>query len=101
MIFKIFSPNNSAKKLAFVTENKANFFKKIDRDIGFREKRQFFRPKLSKIDENCDHNIGPGLNMGIISNQKSLFGYILEDLGVDNLAYFVSIRLFYNIWYVS
>jgi hypothetical protein len=26
---------------------------------GFREKRQFFRQKLSKIGENCDHNIDP------------------------------------------
>jgi hypothetical protein len=26
---------------------------------GFWEKRQFFRRKLSKIAENCDHNIDP------------------------------------------
>jgi hypothetical protein len=34
MIFKIFSPKNLAKKMAFLTENKANL-KKIDRNIGF------------------------------------------------------------------
>jgi hypothetical protein len=31
----------------------------FDHNIGFREKRQFFRQKLSKIAENCDHNIDP------------------------------------------
>jgi hypothetical protein len=30
-------------------------------NIGFREKRQFFGQKLSKIAENCDHNIDPRL----------------------------------------
>jgi hypothetical protein len=30
---------------------------KFDHNIVFREKRQFFRQKLSKITENCDHNI--------------------------------------------
>jgi hypothetical protein len=33
--------------------------KKIDHNIGFREKRQFFHRKLGKIAENCDHNIDP------------------------------------------
>jgi hypothetical protein len=31
----------------------------IDHNIGFWEKRQFYRQKLSKIAENCDHNIDP------------------------------------------
>jgi hypothetical protein len=31
----------------------------VDHNIGFREKRQFFRRKLAKIAENCDHNIDP------------------------------------------
>jgi hypothetical protein len=31
----------------------------FDLNIGFWEKRQFFRQKLSKISENCDHNIDP------------------------------------------
>jgi hypothetical protein len=34
MIFKIFSPKNSAKKFAFLTENKANFFEN-DHNIVF------------------------------------------------------------------
>jgi hypothetical protein len=35
MIFKIFSPKNLAKKLAFLTQNKAKFEKKFDHNIGF------------------------------------------------------------------
>jgi hypothetical protein len=31
----------------------------FDHNIGFGEKRQFFRRKSSKIAENCDHNIDP------------------------------------------
>jgi hypothetical protein len=31
----------------------------FDHTIGFWEKRQFFRRKLAKIAENCDHNIDP------------------------------------------
>jgi hypothetical protein len=34
----------------------------FDHNIGFREKRQFFRRKLAKIAENCDHNIDPRFN---------------------------------------
>jgi hypothetical protein len=33
---------------------------KIHHNIGFREKRQFFRQKLSKIAKNCDNRIDPG-----------------------------------------
>jgi hypothetical protein len=33
--------------------------KNFDNNIGFGEKRHFFRRKLSKIAENCDHNIDP------------------------------------------
>jgi hypothetical protein len=36
----------------------------FDHNIGFCEKRQFFRQKLSKIAENSDHNIDPALSAG-------------------------------------
>jgi hypothetical protein len=42
--------------LAYLTQNKDNLKKKIDHNIGVWEKT--FRQKLSKIAENCDHNIG-------------------------------------------
>jgi hypothetical protein len=34
MIFKIFSPKNLAKKMAFLTKNKGKFWKKLDHNIG-------------------------------------------------------------------
>jgi hypothetical protein len=43
MIFKIFSPKFLAKKLAFLTQDKAKFWNKIDHNIGFWQKSQFFR----------------------------------------------------------
>jgi hypothetical protein len=58
-ILKIFSPKKLAKILAFFAQTKASFCKNCDHNIGFREKRQFFRRKLAKNAENCDHNIDP------------------------------------------
>jgi hypothetical protein len=57
MIFKIFSPKNSAKKLAFLTQNKAKLCKILIITLVF-EKNANGR-KSSKIAENCDHNIDP------------------------------------------
>jgi hypothetical protein len=57
MILKIFSPKNSAK-IAFLTENTAKFCKILIITFVFEKNANFFR-KLSKIEENCDHNIGP------------------------------------------
>jgi hypothetical protein len=56
MIFKIFSPKNSAKKLAFLTQNKGKLSKILIITLDF-EKNAIFCRKLSKIAENCDHNI--------------------------------------------
>jgi hypothetical protein len=49
-----------AEKLAFFAQTTASFLNEIDHNIGFWERRQFFRPKSAKIAENCDHNIDPG-----------------------------------------
>jgi hypothetical protein len=51
--------------LAFLTQNKAKLCKNFDHNTGFLEKRQFFRRKLAKIAENCDHNIDPWPMKGI------------------------------------
>jgi hypothetical protein len=53
------SPKNSAKKLAFFTRNKDKLCKILNITLVFEKKRRFFRRKLSKIAENCDHNIDP------------------------------------------
>jgi hypothetical protein len=47
--------------LKYFLKTKPNFEKKVDHNIGFWEKRQFFRRKLVKIAENCDYNIDPWL----------------------------------------
>jgi hypothetical protein len=44
MILKIFSQ----KKLALLTQNKANFFNKFDHNTGFFRKTPIFSPKIGK-----------------------------------------------------
>jgi hypothetical protein len=46
MIFKIFSPKNSAKKLAFFTQNKAKLCKILIITLVFEKKLQFFSPQI-------------------------------------------------------
>jgi hypothetical protein len=62
----------------------------VDHNIGFWEKRQFFRRKLSRIAENCDHNIDPRLGdispFGRIIKVKTRF-YISTKLEL-NLTHF-------------
>jgi hypothetical protein len=59
VILKIFSPKNFANKLAFFAQSKAKLRKNVIITLVFEKKRQFFRKKLAKIAENCDHNIDP------------------------------------------
>jgi hypothetical protein len=51
----------------------------FDHNIGFWEKRQFFRQNLSKIAENCDHNIAqsghPARYICIISKFGTIYLY--------------------------
>jgi hypothetical protein len=58
MNLKIFSPKKIAKKLAFLTQNKAKLCKILIITLVF-EKNANFSPKIGKIAENCDHNIDP------------------------------------------
>jgi hypothetical protein len=57
MIFKLFSPKNLAKILAFFAQSTASFCKKLQ--SVFEKNVILFRRKLAKIAENCDHNIDP------------------------------------------
>jgi hypothetical protein len=59
MISKIFSLKNLAKKLSFLTQNKATFYNNLIITFVFKKNANFFRRKLGKIVENCDHNINP------------------------------------------
>jgi hypothetical protein len=70
MILKLFSPKNLAKILAFFARSTVTFCKKNYHNIGY-----FFRQKLSKIAENCDHISDPRL--GEISPKGRLFTWIV------------------------
>jgi hypothetical protein len=48
MIFKIFSPKKSTKKLAFLTENKAKLFNKLIITLVFEKNANFFAEKYQK-----------------------------------------------------
>jgi hypothetical protein len=49
MIFKIFSPKNSAKKLAFLTENKAKLCKNWIITLVFEKNANFFAENCQKL----------------------------------------------------
>jgi hypothetical protein len=51
----------------------------FDRNINFREKRQFFLQKFSKIAENCDHNIDPRLGDFSPHRQSFTLGSFFEN----------------------
>jgi hypothetical protein len=61
MIFNIFLQKNSAKNIGFFTQNKAKLCKCLIITLVFEKSANFFRRKLSKIAENCGHNIDPRL----------------------------------------
>jgi hypothetical protein len=48
MIFQIFSPKNFAKILAFLTKNKANFYKKLIITLVFKKNANFFAENWEK-----------------------------------------------------
>jgi hypothetical protein len=59
MIIKMFSPKHFAKNLACFAQTTARFCKNVIIALVFEKKRQFFRQKMAKIGEKCDHNIDP------------------------------------------
>jgi uncharacterized PurR-regulated membrane protein YhhQ (DUF165 family) len=56
MIFRYFRRKNR-QKWAFLAQNKATLFKNLVVTLVFEKNANFLRQKLSKIAENCDHNI--------------------------------------------
>jgi hypothetical protein len=57
--FKIFSPKNLAKILAFIAQTTITFCKNMIIKLVFEKTATFFRRKLAKIVENYDRNIDP------------------------------------------
>jgi NADPH:quinone reductase-like Zn-dependent oxidoreductase len=66
MILKIFLAKNSAKKMAFFSQNKAKLCKLLIATLVFDKNANFFAEKLSKIAENCDHYFDPRLRTNAI-----------------------------------
>jgi hypothetical protein len=56
--FKYFHQQKSTKKFAFLAQNKTKVCKILIITLVF-DKNAIFCRKLSKIAENCDHNIDP------------------------------------------
>jgi hypothetical protein len=59
---KIFSPKILAKMLAFFADATACLCKNLITTLVFEKNANFFRRKLAKIAENCDHNIDLTVN---------------------------------------
>jgi hypothetical protein len=80
--------------------------------LVFEKKRQFCRRKLSKIAENCDHNIVPWcilrallsnltvwLPDGLFSNQKIPIWEKLQGLRLENVDIFYGhLEYFMDVW---
>jgi hypothetical protein len=62
MIFKIFSPKNSAKKLAFLTQNKAKLFKIVIITLVFEKNANFFAENCRKSQKIVIITSTPGAN---------------------------------------
>jgi hypothetical protein len=71
MILKIFLPKNSAKKLAFLTQNKAELCKILIITLVFEKIAKFFAENGQKSQKIMIITSTPD---GIFSNQKSKFG---------------------------
>jgi hypothetical protein len=71
--FKYFRRKIQQKHLAFLTQNKSKLSKTLIITLVF-EKNAIFCRKLSKIAENCHHNIDHWVPDCLFSNQKSQFG---------------------------
>jgi hypothetical protein len=61
MIFKIFSPKNSAKKSAFLTQNKAKLYKNFIITLVFEKNANFFAENLQKSQKIVIITSTPGL----------------------------------------
>jgi hypothetical protein len=62
MIFKYIFVEKFSKNIGVFLLKLEQILQKFYHNIGFWEKRLFFRRKLAKIAEKCDHNIDPSNN---------------------------------------
>jgi hypothetical protein len=57
--FKNIFAKKISEKIGVFAQNTTSFWKKLTITLVFEYKSQFFRRKLAKIAENCDHSIHP------------------------------------------
>jgi hypothetical protein len=70
--------------------------KNFDHNIGFCEKTPFFRRKLSKIAENCDHNIDPRVGDFSPVLQLLTLGSLFENYRDIFAHFFPRIKVMYQ-----
>jgi hypothetical protein len=68
MIFKIFLPKKFAKNLAFLTQNKAKFGKKLIITLVFKKNANFFAEKWEKLQKIVIIKSTPGNEPRIFLN---------------------------------
>jgi hypothetical protein len=71
MVFKIFSPKNSAKKLAFLTQNKGKLCKFLIITLVFEKNANFFAENWRKSQKIVITTSTPGANVKINFHQFS------------------------------
>jgi hypothetical protein len=76
MIFGNTFAEKRPKKLAFLPQNKAKLYKILIITLVFK-KNAIFCQKLSKIAENCDHNIDPRL--AVSTNTEAIYAAENDD----------------------
>jgi hypothetical protein len=64
MIFKIFSPKIFATKLAFLTQNKAKYWKKLITTLVFQKNAKFFAKNWEKLPKIVIITSTPGSALG-------------------------------------
>jgi hypothetical protein len=80
MILKIFSPKNLAKKMAFLTQNKAKFWKNLIITLVFEKNANFFVENGRKSQKNVIITSTPGSLKITVGSQ--FFGYFIPRLKI-------------------
>jgi hypothetical protein len=73
MIFRYFRQKDWRKNRRLCLTTKLNCAKKFIITLVCEKERHFFRRKLSKIAENCDHNIDPRITFLLDSGKIQNF----------------------------
>jgi hypothetical protein len=84
MILKIFSPKNSAKNLAFLTQNKAKLCKILIIKLVFEKNANFFAENCHKSHKIVIITSNPGCDAALVSPVILVPGMLELDLSGDS-----------------